>query len=43
MESGKVLEFPQMSELDKQYLELEKQQQLIKQQADLIPKTNNKK
>jgi hypothetical protein len=43
LESGKVLEFPQTSELDKQYLELEKQQQLIKQQADLITNTTNKK
>lgn len=34
----KVIQFPQTSELDKQFIELEKQQQLIKEQSALIHK-----
>ena len=32
----KIIEFPQLSELDKQYIELENQQKLIRDQKQLI-------
>ncbi len=33
---GNVIRFPKMSDIDKQYIVLEKQQQLIRKQAKLI-------
>jgi len=38
----KVIQFPQATELDKQFIELEKQQQLIKEQTALIQKKKDK-
>jgi len=34
--TSNVIPLPQLSELDKQYIALEKQQQLIREQAKLI-------
>ena len=31
-----VVPFPQLSEIDKQWLELQRQQELVRQQAELI-------
>lgn len=39
----KVIQFPQATELDKQFIELEKQQQLIKEQTALIKKEKKDK
>ena len=36
-----VIPIPQLSELDKQFLALEKQQQLIREQARLIEEKTN--
>ena len=36
-----VIPLPQLSELDKQYIALEKQQQLIREQAKLIEEKQN--
>jgi|TARA_R110000796_G_scaffold21_2_gene81 hypothetical protein len=36
MPEGKVLDFPQNSEVDQEFLNLERQQQLIRQQAKEI-------
>ena len=33
MTEGKVVDFPKISEVDKQFIELERQQQIIRQQA----------
>jgi len=33
---GNVVRFPQISDIDKQYMALEKQQQLIREQSKLI-------
>ena len=38
----KVIQFPRHSELDKQFIELEKQQQLIKEQSALIQEKKDK-
>jgi len=32
----KIVPFPQLSELDKQWLELQRQQELVREQAELI-------
>ena len=36
-----VIPIPQLSELDKQFIALEKQQELIREQAKLIAERNN--
>jgi len=36
-----VIPIPQLSELDKQFIALEKQQELIREQAKLIAEKNN--
>tara|TARA_X000001036_G_scaffold233428_1_gene217953 strand:- start:133 stop:261 length:129 start_codon:yes stop_codon:yes gene_type:complete len=36
-----ILQFPQTSEIDKQFLQLEKQRELIRQQKKLIAEKNN--
>jgi len=39
--TSNVIPLPQLSELDKQFIILEKQQQLIREQAKLISEKNN--
>ena len=36
--TGKVVSFPKLSDGDQQWLELKKQQEIIRQQAELIAK-----
>ena len=42
MTEGKVVDFPKISEVDKQFIELERQQQIIRQQAIEILKKGSK-
>ena len=39
--TSNVIPLPQLSELDKQFIILEKQQQLVQEQAKLISEKNN--
>jgi hypothetical protein len=39
--SDNVLKFPELSELDKQFIILDKQRELIKQQKEMIDKINH--
>ena len=39
----KIIEFPQLSNLDKQYIELENQQKLINDQKQLIKQSEEQK
>jgi len=39
--TSNVIPLPQLSEIDKQFIILEKQQQLIREQAKLISEKNN--
>lgn len=41
--TGKIIEFPQTSELDKQYMTIESQQEVIRDQAALIKKLQDEK
>ncbi len=38
---NKVIQFPKTSEIDKQFLQLEQQRELIQQQKKLIPEKND--
>jgi len=41
LEKSNVIKIPQLSELDKQFITLEKQQEQIREQAKLIAEKNN--
>jgi len=41
LEKNNVITIPQLSELDKQFIALEKQQELIREQAKLIAEKSN--
>jgi len=41
LEKNNVITIPQLSELDKQFIALEKQQEQIREQAKLIAEKNN--
>jgi len=41
LERNNVIPIPQLSELDKQFIALEKQQELIREQAKLIEEKTN--
>jgi|TARA_B100001059_G_scaffold19825_1_gene16112 hypothetical protein len=41
LERNNVISIPQLSELDKQFIALEKQQEQIREQAKLIAEKNN--
>jgi hypothetical protein len=41
LERSNVVSIPQLSELDKQFIALEKQQEQIREQAKLIAEKNN--
>jgi len=41
LERNNVIPIPQLSELDKQFIALEKQQELIREQAKLIAEKTN--
>jgi hypothetical protein len=41
LERNNVIPIPQLSELDKQFIALEKQQELIREQAKLIEEKRN--
>tara|TARA_R110001632_G_scaffold148429_1_gene265544 strand:+ start:195 stop:326 length:132 start_codon:yes stop_codon:yes gene_type:complete len=41
LERNNVISIPQLSELDKQFIALEKQQEQIQEQAKLIAEKNN--
>ncbi len=38
---NKIIQFPKTSEVDKQFLQLEQQRELIRQQKKLIAEKNN--
>ena len=40
-EKNNVIKMPQLSEVDRQFIVLEKQQELIREQAKLIAEKNN--
>ena len=41
--TGTIIEFPKISELDRQYMTLESQQEIIRDQAALIKKLQDEK
>jgi len=41
LEKSNVVKMPQLSEIDKQYVALEKQQELIREQSKLISEKSN--